>query len=182
MSSPDDKLSENIWFVWSKTSYGGDKWKCHAWTQTDTHIQTCEYRARILWNRIRNDHFSASQNKNKMLKRLITMNLKGWKRDLKSASNGLQRKLSRGGNRTQGGPRCVWVNIISGQFLVAIFQCSHFQRFCVTKVAIQHFFGFCASALADLVIGCLFSFYLESEATNNCYLMMCWCTALSNTI
>ena len=29
LSSPDDKLSENIWFVWSKTSYGGDKWRCH---------------------------------------------------------------------------------------------------------------------------------------------------------
>ena len=26
LSSPDDKLSENIWFVWSKTSYDGDKW------------------------------------------------------------------------------------------------------------------------------------------------------------
>ena len=23
-SSPDDKLSENIWFVWFKTSYDGD--------------------------------------------------------------------------------------------------------------------------------------------------------------
>ena len=23
------KLSENIWFVWSKTSYSGDKWRCH---------------------------------------------------------------------------------------------------------------------------------------------------------
>ena len=29
LSSPDDKLSENIWFVWSRTSYGGDKWRCH---------------------------------------------------------------------------------------------------------------------------------------------------------
>ena len=24
-----DELSENIWFAWSKTSYDGDKWKCH---------------------------------------------------------------------------------------------------------------------------------------------------------
>ena len=23
------KLSENIWFVWSKTSYSGDKWRCY---------------------------------------------------------------------------------------------------------------------------------------------------------
>ena len=23
------KLSENVWFVWSKTSYSGDKWRCH---------------------------------------------------------------------------------------------------------------------------------------------------------
>ena len=37
MSSPDDKLSENIWFVWSRTSYGGDKWRCHAWSRTDIH-------------------------------------------------------------------------------------------------------------------------------------------------
>ena len=29
LSSPDDKLSENIRFVWSKTSYDGDKWRCH---------------------------------------------------------------------------------------------------------------------------------------------------------
>ena len=28
-SSPDDKLSENIWFVWFKTSYDGDKWRCY---------------------------------------------------------------------------------------------------------------------------------------------------------
>ena len=35
LSSPDNKLSENIWFVWSTTSYGGDKWRCHradGWT------------------------------------------------------------------------------------------------------------------------------------------------------
>ena len=23
------KLSENVWFVWSKASYSGDKWRCH---------------------------------------------------------------------------------------------------------------------------------------------------------
>ena len=23
------KLLENVWFVWSKTSYSGDKWRCH---------------------------------------------------------------------------------------------------------------------------------------------------------
>ena len=23
------KLSENVWFVWSKTSYSGDKWRCY---------------------------------------------------------------------------------------------------------------------------------------------------------
>ena len=26
LSSADEKLSENIWFVWSRTSYSGDKW------------------------------------------------------------------------------------------------------------------------------------------------------------
>ena len=25
----DHILTENIWFVWSKTSYSGDKWRCH---------------------------------------------------------------------------------------------------------------------------------------------------------
>ena len=29
LSSPDDKLSENICFVWPKTSYDGDKWRCY---------------------------------------------------------------------------------------------------------------------------------------------------------
>ena len=29
MSSPGDKLTENIWFVWSKTSYDRDKWRCY---------------------------------------------------------------------------------------------------------------------------------------------------------
>ena len=23
------ELSENLWFVWSKTSYSGDKWRCY---------------------------------------------------------------------------------------------------------------------------------------------------------
>ena len=48
MSSPDDKLSENIWFVWSRKSHGGDKWRCyHGDRQTDrrTDGQTSEYRA-----------------------------------------------------------------------------------------------------------------------------------------
>ena len=27
--SLDQVLSENIWFVWSKPSYSGDKWRCH---------------------------------------------------------------------------------------------------------------------------------------------------------
>ena len=25
----DHILTENIWFVWSRTSYGGDKWRCY---------------------------------------------------------------------------------------------------------------------------------------------------------
>ena len=29
VSGPDDKPSENIFFVWSKTSYDGDKWRRH---------------------------------------------------------------------------------------------------------------------------------------------------------
>ena len=29
LSPKDDKLSENIWFVWSLTSYSGDKWRCY---------------------------------------------------------------------------------------------------------------------------------------------------------
>ena len=30
MTRCQDHIStENIWFVWSKTSYSGDKWRCH---------------------------------------------------------------------------------------------------------------------------------------------------------
>ena len=29
VDSGNHKLSENILFVWSKTSYSGDKWRCH---------------------------------------------------------------------------------------------------------------------------------------------------------
>ena len=43
MSSPDDKLSENTWFVWSRTSYDGDEWRRH---HGDKQQQTTrEYRA-----------------------------------------------------------------------------------------------------------------------------------------
>ena len=38
MLSPDDKLSENNCFVWSRTSYGGDKWRFHAWSRTHGHV------------------------------------------------------------------------------------------------------------------------------------------------
>ena len=27
--SLDQELSDNVWFVWSKTSDSGDKWRCH---------------------------------------------------------------------------------------------------------------------------------------------------------
>merc|ERR1711895_69234 len=27
--SLNQELSENLWFVWSETSYSGDKWRCH---------------------------------------------------------------------------------------------------------------------------------------------------------
>ena len=27
--SLDQELSENVWFVWSKPSYSGDKWRCY---------------------------------------------------------------------------------------------------------------------------------------------------------
>ena len=37
----DDKLSENIWFVWPKTSYDGDKWRCyHGDKQTTNNERT----------------------------------------------------------------------------------------------------------------------------------------------
>ena len=35
MDSGCHKLSENVWFVWSKTSYSGDKWRCHRSGQMD---------------------------------------------------------------------------------------------------------------------------------------------------
>ena len=45
------KLSENIWFVWSKMSYSGDMDGCHACARTTDNGQRtteCEDRARIL--------------------------------------------------------------------------------------------------------------------------------------
>merc|ERR1712055_325090 len=33
--SLNQELSENIWFVWSKTSYSGDKCRCHATRRTN---------------------------------------------------------------------------------------------------------------------------------------------------
>ena len=44
MDSGHHKLSENIWFVWSKMSYNGDMDGCHACARTTE----CEDRARIL--------------------------------------------------------------------------------------------------------------------------------------
>ena len=38
LSSPDEKLSENTCFVWSRTSYGGDKWRCKPWRRTNKWI------------------------------------------------------------------------------------------------------------------------------------------------
>ena len=35
MGSGRHKLSENIWFVWSRMSYSGDMEGCHARTRTD---------------------------------------------------------------------------------------------------------------------------------------------------
>ena len=35
MDSGRHKLSENIWFVWSKMSFSGDKEGCHACPRTD---------------------------------------------------------------------------------------------------------------------------------------------------
>ena len=40
MDSGCHKLSENIWFVWSKRSYSGEKVECHVcdgWTDGHTH-------------------------------------------------------------------------------------------------------------------------------------------------
>ena len=33
--SLDQELSETVWFVWSTTSYSGDKWRCHSCGRTD---------------------------------------------------------------------------------------------------------------------------------------------------
>ena len=43
-------LSENIWFVWSKTLHNGEKLRCHACDrqtdrQTDTHVKVEQYSA-----------------------------------------------------------------------------------------------------------------------------------------
>ena len=42
------KLSENIWFVWSKMSCSGDMEGCYACAHTDNARTECEDRARIL--------------------------------------------------------------------------------------------------------------------------------------
>ena len=39
VSGPDDKPSENILFVWSKTSYDGDKWRRHHSDKQQTNKQ-----------------------------------------------------------------------------------------------------------------------------------------------
>ena len=42
----DHILTENIWFVWSRTSYSGDKWRCHrCGTDVRTDKRTREDRA-----------------------------------------------------------------------------------------------------------------------------------------
>ena len=47
--SLDQALSENIWFVWSKSSFSGDKKGCDArGRRTDGRTTECEDRARIL--------------------------------------------------------------------------------------------------------------------------------------
>ena len=43
----DHILTENIWFVWSKTSYSGDKWRCNGCGTNDE--QTREDRALSQW-------------------------------------------------------------------------------------------------------------------------------------
>ena len=47
MDSGRHKISENIWFVWSKMSNSGDMEGCHACARTDARTE-CEDRARIL--------------------------------------------------------------------------------------------------------------------------------------
>ena len=48
MGSGRHKLSENIWFVWSRMSYSGDMEGCHACPQTTDGRTESEDRARIL--------------------------------------------------------------------------------------------------------------------------------------
>ena len=44
--SLDQELSENIWFVWSRTCYKGGKLRCHACdTRTDGHWKVVQYSA-----------------------------------------------------------------------------------------------------------------------------------------
>ena len=42
LSLPDDKLSENnIWLIWSRASYSGDKWRCHHAGRTNNNQRKC---------------------------------------------------------------------------------------------------------------------------------------------
>ena len=55
--SLDQELSENIWFVWSRTCYKGEKLRCHACdghTHGHTRGRKLESRAVFCWGRIRN--------------------------------------------------------------------------------------------------------------------------------
>ena len=38
----DHMLTENIWFVWSETSYSGDEWRCHGCGTTNNRIVKIE--------------------------------------------------------------------------------------------------------------------------------------------
>ena len=46
-----DQLSENISFVWSKTSYSGNKWRCYQGGTGQTTERTRKDRATLLQNR-----------------------------------------------------------------------------------------------------------------------------------
>jgi len=78
--SLDQELSENVWFVWSKTSYSGDVMPV---THGHTHTRTLESRAVFCWGRIRNicclEEFSWNQWKTHALKRPFDWGGLGWK-------------------------------------------------------------------------------------------------------
>ena len=59
LSSPDDRLIENILFAWTRTLYNGDRWRCHqpredrATQQWILNAEFCNEKTKSLFRKVR---------------------------------------------------------------------------------------------------------------------------------